>query len=107
MLMGLVAGPLAWLAQLQANYALVGTTCADGQDAVPRSILLAIHALALAGVVGAGLSAWHAWPAGRLVGEPRGVEGARLLSLVAVALCASFVLVLIASALPTLFLRPC
>ena len=52
-----LAGPLAALAQLQANYALVLWVCGTGQA-------WALHAVSLAALVvsaGAGLLAWRNW----------------------------------------------
>jgi hypothetical protein len=104
LLAGLLVPPLVWLAQLQANYALVSWACSSGH----RVVLLAISVLAILVAGGAGYVAWTSWPgAGRLSGEPRGVEGARLLSLAGVVLSVAFALVLVASTIPTLILRPC
>jgi len=104
LIFGLLAGPLAWLAQLQATYALVPWACSRGH----RFALLLVSLGAVAVAVAGGLGSWKSWrgPA-PLTGEPQGIEGARLLALLGVSLSVSFVLVLIASAIPTLILRPC
>jgi hypothetical protein len=104
LLAGVFVGPLAWFVQLEANYALVPWVCSGGH----RIVLLVVAAVAIAASTLAGLAAWRSWPGGeRLTGEPKGIEGARLLSLLGVLLSASFVVVLIASAIPPLVLRPC
>lgn len=101
---GVVAGPLAWFAQLQATYALVPWACARGH----RFVLLAATLGAVAISVLGGLAAWKSWRGhAPLPGEPREIEGARLLSLLGIALSVSFVVVLLASAIPTLILGPC
>jgi hypothetical protein len=104
LLAGVFVGPLAWFVHLQASYALVPWVCAGGH----RIVLLLLAAAAIVASTLAGLAAWRSWPGGeRLAGEPRGIEGARLLSLLGVLVSASFVLVLIASAIPPLVLRSC
>jgi hypothetical protein len=104
LLAGVFVGPLAWFVQFEANYALVPWVCSGGH----RIVLLLVTAVAIAASSLAGLAAWRSWPgAERLTGEPRGIEGARLLSLMGVLLSVSFVIVLIASAIPPLVLRSC
>lgn len=104
LLTGLLAPPLLWFAQLQANYALASWACRPGYRFV--SILVILVALALTG--GAGARAWTSWPADEgLAGEPERVEGARLLALLALGSSLSFVVVLIATAIPMFVLGPC
>ena len=54
---GILAGPLAALVQLQANYALVLWVCGTGR----AWSLHAVSAAALLGAVGAGLLSWRNW----------------------------------------------
>jgi hypothetical protein len=104
LIIGVVAGPVAWFAQLQATYALVPWACARGHRFT--LLLVALGAIAISAM--GGLAAWKSWPGHvRLAGEPQQIEGARLLSLLGVGLSVSFVVVLLASAIPTLILRPC
>jgi hypothetical protein len=101
---GLLVPPLVWLAQLQANYALVSWVCSTGH----RFVLVSISLLAILVSAAAGYAAWTSWPGnGRLTGEPRGVEGARLLSIVGVVVSAGVVVVLVAMMIPTFVLGPC
>jgi len=101
---GLVVPPLAWLVQLQANYALAPWVCSGGT----RIVLIVILLAALVATAVAGLSAWRSWPGpGRPVGEPHGVEGGRLLAILGVAMSASFLVVLLSGFVPTLLSRPC
>jgi hypothetical protein len=104
LLAGLLVPPLAWLAQLETNYALVPWVCSTGH----RFVLLLVSVIALAVAAAAGYAAWASWPgADRRRGEPQGVEGSRLLSIAGVLVSAAFIVVLIASAIPTFVLRPC
>ena len=104
LLIGLLVPPLAWLTQQEANYALVTWTCSSGH----RSVLVLIAVVAVAVSLFAGYLAWTSWPSdGRLAGEPRGVEGARLLSLSGVASAVVFAIVIVANTIPTFILRPC
>jgi len=104
LLAGVFTGPIAWFVQLQANYALVPWACSRGH----RSVLVLVTLVAAGVTVVGGMTAWKSWPGpDRLTGEPQGIEGARLLSLLGVVLSASFVLVLIAFAVPPIVLRPC
>jgi hypothetical protein len=78
--------------------------CSSGH----RSVLVLVTLAAAVATAAAGLTAWKSWPGpDRLAGEPQGIEGARLLSLLGVALSASFVIVLIAFTIPPLVLRAC
>lgn len=67
---GVLAGPLATLAQLQANYALVLWACGAGGQEWP---LHAVSLAALAVAVGAGLLSWRNR---RLAGEGWDEDGA-------------------------------
>jgi hydrogenase/urease accessory protein HupE len=104
---GLLAGlaaPTAWLAQIEANYALVPWACAHRN----RSVFLLVSLAALAVSVWGGLFAWRSWPHPEpLTGEPMGIEGPRLLFLLGVVMSLSFTVVVIASAVPALLLSPC
>jgi hypothetical protein len=101
---GVVVPPLAWFVQLQANYALASWACRAGHQFV--SVLVVLAALVL--TAGAGVLAYQSWPAEEgFAGEPQRIEGARLLALLALASSLSFVLVLLASAIPIFILRPC
>ena len=104
LLFGVLGPPLAWFAQLQANYALVTWVCSSGH----RFVLVLISLVAVGASVAAGYVAWTSWPSGgRLGGEPRGVEGARLLSLSGVATAAAFALVILTTTVPMFILRAC
>ena len=69
---GVLAGPMAALVQLQANYALVLWVCGTGQTWSLHAVSLA----ALAVAVGAGLLSWRNW---RRAGAEWDDEGAGVL----------------------------
>jgi hypothetical protein len=101
---GIFVPPLAWFAQLQANYAIAGWACRPGH----RIVSLIVATAALGVTAAAGGLAWRNWPADEsLTGEPQRIEGARLLALLALASSLSFAVVLIASVIPVFILRPC
>jgi hypothetical protein len=104
LLTGVLAPPLAWLAQLQANYAVASWACRAGHHYVSALIVLA----ALLATAGAGALAWKSWPADEaLAGEPQRIEGVRLLALLALGSSLSFVVVLAATAVPIMVQRAC
>ena len=100
----LLGGPLVWLALLQTNYALVSWTCATG-----RSIVLwLVGAGAMIAVVIAIAVAWQAARVPRGTAATEGLSHATVfLARVGVALGLGFVLVIVATVLPTFILGPC
>jgi hypothetical protein len=104
LLFGMLAPPLAWFVQLQADYALVPWVCAHGHRFVLVLVSIAAFVVCAAGA----WAAWNGWPGGTpWHGEPHGIEGARMLSLLGVMLSFSFAIVVIATVIPTVILRPC
>jgi len=104
LLTGVLAPPLLWFAQLQANYAVASWACRPEYRFV--SVLVVLVALVL--TAGAGALAWRSWPAEEpLAAKPPRGEGARLLALLALGSSLSFVVVLIATAVPMFVLGPC
>jgi hypothetical protein len=103
---GMLAGPLAWLAQLEASYLLVSRICERG-----RGWLLYLVSVAALLMVGAGAMA--AWRARRLVASPAAratpptAERRRFMVAVGLALSALFALAIVASLVPTAVLSPC
>ncbi len=99
----IVIGPLAWLAQLQTQLALIPWTCVDERRGVMLVVAAVALLLTLAGVV-VGLRAWStATGADEGVHVPR----ARFMATLGMTLCVLFALVIAATALPTMLLRPC
>ena len=105
LLFGVLGGPLSWFAQLQANYALVAWSSFHAHGHRPILLLLSLAALAVC--VLAGIAAWQGWPARTAWrGEPQGIEGARMMSLIGVITSVMFALVVLASSIPPVFLSP-
>jgi hypothetical protein len=101
---GVLAPPLLWFAHLQINYALASWACRPGHRFV--SIVVVVTAIVMS--AGAGALAWQVWPRDEpLAGEPQRIEGARLLALLALGSSLSFVVVLVATAIPLFMQRAC
>ena len=104
LLTGVLVPPLAWLAQLQANYALASWACRAGH----RYVSLLVIVVALLVTAAAGAQAWQHRPGeGPSIGEPQRIEGARALALLALGSAFSFAVVLVATAIPLFIQRPC
>jgi hypothetical protein len=103
---GVLAGPMAALVQLQANYALVLWVCGTGRAWALHAVSLA----ALAVAVGAGLLAWRNW---RRAGADWDDEGAgvlprsRFMSAVGMLVSAHSALVIVAQWLAVFFYGAC
>jgi len=106
LIIGLLAGPVAWLVQLELSYLLVPWACARGGQVVLHLVALAMLAVAAAGL-------GFAWRAGlaarRVVGGARapGFEVRRFVAGCGVGLSLLFLLVIVASAIPNFILRAC
>ena len=98
---GILAGPMAWIVDLQLRYALVSWACRRGA----AWVLIAIS-LPLVLVCGVGaLFAWRGWNAGD---DETAVPGRiRFMAVSGLFLCAVFALTIIAATIPDFFLRPC
>lgn len=103
---GVLAPPLAWLIQLQANYSVVTTNCQRARPVLLHGLMLV--ALGLLGV--GALMAWRAWKQVR--GEPASLESegpgrARFMAIFGLVESAFFTLVILATSLSTFILDPC
>jgi hypothetical protein len=106
---GLLAGPLVWLALLQVNYVLSYVSCETRQN----WFLHAATGVAIVLVSAAGYVAWRygppedreelSPPVTRTTAEMR----ARWMATGGVALSLWFILVIVATEIPVLLLRPC
>jgi hypothetical protein len=97
-----VAAPV-WFAQLQATTRWHRGRAGPDIVSCPSSSWVAIVMIA-----GAGVLAWQVWPRDEpLAGEPQRIEGARLLALLALGSSLSFVVVLVATAIPLFMQRAC
>jgi hypothetical protein len=100
----LLAGPLVWLAALQTNYALVSWACATGRTVV----LWLVGGGAMVAVAVAITLAWQASRVPRGTAASENVPHARVFfARVGVALGLGFLLVIVATLLPTFILGPC
>jgi hypothetical protein len=108
---GVLAGPLAWAALLETNYVLSYVACEQRRE----WMLHLAAALALALVAAA---AWIAWRAAPPLGyaaeqEPStdpsetSVIRAQFMAVGGLALCAFFALVIVATHIPVMVLKPC
>ena len=100
---GLAAGPLAWAALLQINYALSYVACEQRQTWM-------LHVATAVSLVLVGAGAFTAWSAAPSLGgaTSTGGEGrARFMAIGGLALCAGFAVVIVATEIPVLVLHPC
>lgn len=101
-----LAGPVAWLTGLNADYALVRVACARGS-------MLPLHVVSLATLLLALAGGWVAWTEWRRTGREWPGEGGGTLPrsrfLIALGLLGSpyFALVIVAQWVGKLFLNPC
>ena len=106
MWVALAAGPVVFLLDLEAAYALTSWACGDGSPAV----LHALHVVSALLIAGAGAFAWREWRrgGGGWPGEGGDVpEHRRFLSVLAILSSAGFALLILALWIPLLFLHPC
>lgn len=100
---GLAAGPLAWAALLETNYALSYVACEQRHTWMLH--LSAGVALVLVGL--GALAAWTAAPPFNGETTSTGEARARFMALGGLTLCAWFALVIVATEIPALLLHPC
>ena len=106
---GVLAGPLAWAALLETNYALSYVACEQRHSWMLH--LSAAIALALIGAAAA--VAWRAAPPLRGDDPPssdphaNAVIRARFMAIGGLALCAWFAVVILATEVPVVVLKPC
>jgi hypothetical protein len=104
---GLVAGPLAWAALLEVNYVLSYVSCEHHRTWMLHAATVA----ALLLTAGAALAASRTWrDTLRRSGAETGANGngrAWSMAVGGIAMCLWFVLVIVATEIPVLVLRPC
>jgi hypothetical protein len=103
---GILGGPLVWLVFLQLNYMLAPSACLS-QNKVMLGIVTVV---ALFGTVAPAFAAWRAWHHTGATGqtEEGGAIGrSRFMALSGIGLSALFALVVLASAIPIIFLGAC
>ncbi len=92
---GLLAGPIAWAADLQARYALVKWVCANHAEWIMWAITLAALLITAFGA----FCSWRGW----IDDTPR----IRFMAIGGLFIGGMFALSIIAMAVPDLFLRAC
>ena len=92
---GVLAGPIAWAADLQARYALVRYVCVNHAGWIMWMITVAALLITAFGA----LCSWHGW----IDETPR----VRFMSIGGLFIGGMFALAIIAMAIPDLFLRAC
>jgi Flp pilus assembly protein TadB len=101
-----LAPPMVWALQQQANFSLTATVCEAGTEAWLHVIMLA----ALAAVIGTALLSWMDWkslPEGSTdQAEPPDTRS-RFMAVAGMGLGVFFVLVIVATDLPNWFLGAC
>ena len=106
---GVLAGPIVWAANLEINYALSYFACEQR-----HSWMLHLTTLLSVAVIGlAAFAAWQAAPEGSDEGQPSidpqetAVLRARFMAIGGLAFCAWFTIVILATDIPVVVLRPC
>ena len=106
---GVLAGPLMWATLLETNYALSYVACEQKHE-----WMLYVSAAAAIGVIAlAALGLWRARPAGLDDSEPStdpretAVTRSRFMVIGGLAFCAWFTLVILATEIPVVVLKPC
>ena len=108
---GVLAGPVVWLVLLEVNYVLSYVACETRQ----RWFLHLATLVAIGLVAGAGIWAWRARLADPLeahdvappLSEETSVQRAAWMAAVAAAFSIWFVLLIIATHIPVMILKPC
>ena len=103
---GMLAGPIAWLLQMELGYALVPWACATGH-------IVVLHIVTLGGLLIAAAGALVAWREWRRSGRewPKGAGGpqmrSRFMAVLGLLTSVMFFLVILAQGLPSFILSPC
>jgi hypothetical protein len=103
---GLLAGPAAFLSNLQVNYMLVPWVCATGHR-------FALHIVALCALLvtaAGGFAAWRAWlRTGKRWSDAGGgaVPRSRFMAIMGMLISAMFFLVILAMGIPNFVMNPC
>ena len=103
---GILGGPLVWLVFLQLNYMLAPSACLSQN----KTMLGMVTVIALFGTLGSAFAAWRGWQQTGATGhtEEGGAIGrSRFMALSGIGLSALFAFVVLASAIPIMFLGAC
>jgi len=103
---GVLGGPLAWLLFLQVNYMLVPSACLSQN----KTVLGIVTVVAFFGAVTSTFAAWRAWhQAGATAHTEEGgaIGRSRFMAVSGIGLSGLFAVVVLASAIPIIFLGAC
>jgi hypothetical protein len=103
---GVLGGPIVWLIFLQVNYMLTPSAYLSQN----KTMLAIVTVIALFGTMASAFAAWRAWQrsgATSLTEEGDAIGRSRFMALSGIGLSALFALVVLASAIPIIFLGAC
>jgi hypothetical protein len=103
---GILGGPIIWLGFLQVNYALAQPACVYDN----KSSLAIMTVIALFGTVAAAYVAWRTWEhagGGAATDAGNAAGRSRFMGLTGMGVSALSILLVLASAIPIIFLAPC
>jgi hypothetical protein len=103
---GILGGPVVWLIFLQVNYMLAPSACLSQN----KTMLGMVTLIALFGTLASAFTGWRGWHQTGATGdtEEGGAIGrSRFMALSGIGLSALFALVVLASAIPIIFLGAC
>jgi len=103
---GVLGGPVIWLIFLQVNYLLAPSACLSQT----KAMLAIVTVVAFSGTLAAAFAAWRAWhQAGATAHTEDGdaVGRSRFMALSGIGLSTLFACVVLASAIPIVFLGAC
>jgi len=100
------AGPLAWAFDLGFSYTLTQHSCSTGHDYVLHVISCVALSIALSGLV-TGIAEYRGLPRDAREEGRRPIDRAHFQALLGIALSISFVLVIVAGAVPRWILSAC
>lgn len=100
---GILAGPILWLTNLEAQFALAPWICARNWRLVP----FAIATTAAAMIAVSGLISWRQWRQAKGGETPTKESRSRAMAMAGVFLSAGFLIVLLAQSIPQLMMSGC
>jgi hypothetical protein len=103
---GILGGPLVWLVFLQLNYMLAPSACLS-QNKVMLGIVTVVALFGTVAPAFAAGRAWHHTGATGQTEEGGAIGRSRFMALSGIGLSALFALVVLASAIPIIFLGAC
>jgi hypothetical protein len=98
---GVLAGPILWFVQMEANFVLVRETCGTGRLNLLRGITVASAIIAML----AAMLAWRNFRTSANAADNPGLR--RFMGSLGILVSLLFALVILAQGLPTFFIDPC